>query len=175
MILSAVGGSTTGTTRCTPMLSFIEPLTSLNLGTFICAKDSSSTKNAMSKVAISAKVAIQAGAPPPAHFGHSTGGSSSGGSGGGPRSTSSSGASGAAASGSAASAGSDSTASGTSPSGVSTSTFSSSATTMLPRSLSYRPRSLRYADCGHDPLAYRWYRVAAYPQTRRSAHCLPPD
>ena len=161
IILSAVGGSTTGTTRCTPMLSFIEPLTSLNLGTFICAKDSSSTKNAMSKVAISAKVAIHAGAPPPPHFGHSTGGSSSGGSGGGPRSTSSSGASGAAASGSTAS-------------GVSTSTFSSSATTMLPRSLSYRPRSLRYADCGNDPLAYRCYRVAAYPQTRRSAHCLPP-
>ena len=77
--------------------------------------------------------------------------------------------------GSAASAASDSTASGTSPSGVSTSTFSSSATTTLPQSLSYRPRSLRYADCGHDPLAYRCYRGAAYPQTRRSAHCLPPD
>ena len=67
-----VGGSTTGTTRCTPMLSFIEPLTSLNLGTFICAKDSNSTKNAMSKVAISAKVAIQAGAPAGGHLGQSS-------------------------------------------------------------------------------------------------------
>ena len=74
---------------------------------------------------MSAKVAIQAGAPPPAHLGHSTGGSSSGGSGGGPSSTSSSGASGAAASGSGVSVASDSTASGASSSGVSTLTFSS--------------------------------------------------
>ena len=173
MMLSAVGGSTTGTTRCTPMLSFIEPLTSLNFGTFICAKDNSSTKNAIRSVAMSAKVAIQAGAPPPAHLGHSTGGSSSGGSGGGPSSTSSSGASGAAASGSGVSVASDSTASGTSPSGVSTLTLSSSATTTLSGSLSYRPRSLQYGDFGRGLSQYRWCRVGACQQTPRFAHCHP--
>ena len=64
IILSAVGGSTTGTCRCTPMLSFMDPLTSLNFGTFICAKERIKTKKAINNVAMSAKVAIQAGAPP---------------------------------------------------------------------------------------------------------------
>ena len=43
-----------------PMLSFMDPLTSLNFGTFICAKERIKTKKAIKNVAISAKVAIQA-------------------------------------------------------------------------------------------------------------------
>ena len=88
-------------------------------------------KNAIRSVAMSAKVAIQAGAPPPAHLGHSTGGSSSGGSGGGPSSTSLRGFR-RGSLGFRRLGGPDSTASGPSPSGVSTLTFSSSATTTLP-------------------------------------------
>ena len=63
-MLSAVGGSTTGTCLCTPIVSFMDPLTSLNFGTFICANERIKTKKAINNVAISAKVAIQAGAPP---------------------------------------------------------------------------------------------------------------
>ena len=74
IILFALGGSTTGTSRCTPNAFFIDPLTSLYLGTFISAKDSNNTKKAINSVAISAKVAIHAGAPPPAQGGHFCGG-----------------------------------------------------------------------------------------------------
>ena len=61
--LRAVGIEITGTTLFTPKAAFIEPAICLYLGTFISANDSSSTKNAINNVAISAKVAIQAGAP----------------------------------------------------------------------------------------------------------------
>ena len=69
--LWALGGSTVGMMRWIPKEFFSEPLICLNLGTFISANDSSSTKKAMSSVARSAKVASQAGAPG-LHGGHSS-------------------------------------------------------------------------------------------------------
>jgi hypothetical protein len=75
-ILCALGDSTTGIKRCTPNEFLSEPLICLNLGTFISANDKINTKNAMSSVAMSANVAIQAGAPAlhsshSSHAGHS--------------------------------------------------------------------------------------------------------
>ena len=49
----------------------------LNLGTLNSAKERINTKNAISSVAISANVAIQAGAPGGGHLGHSCSSSSS--------------------------------------------------------------------------------------------------
>ncbi len=78
MMLVPFGDSTTGTIRCTPNEFFNEPLICLNLGTFISANDKINTKNAISKVAMSANVAIQAGAPTggqsgqSSHFGQSS-------------------------------------------------------------------------------------------------------
>ena len=82
IILFALGGSTTGTRRCTPKAFLNDPLTSLYFGTFISAKDKMSTKKAISSVAISANVAIQAGAPllQGGQSGSSAGSGSSGGS-----------------------------------------------------------------------------------------------
>ena len=72
--LRAVGIEIIGTTLFTPKAAFIEPAICLYLGTFISAKDSSSTKKAISSVAISAKVAIHAGAPPLGQAGQGGGG-----------------------------------------------------------------------------------------------------
>jgi len=78
MMLVPFGDSTTGTIRCTPNEFFSEPLICLNFGTFISANDKINTKNAINKVAMSAKVAIQAGAPTggqsgqSSHFGQSS-------------------------------------------------------------------------------------------------------
>ena len=71
------GCSTTGTTFCTPKAFWSEPEICLNFGTLNSANDRISTKNAMSSVAMSANVAIQAGAPTGGHFGHSSGAASS--------------------------------------------------------------------------------------------------
>ena len=72
--LRAVGIEIIGTTLFTPKAAFIEPAICLYLGTFISAKDSRSTKKAISNVAISAKVAIHAGAPPLGQAGQGFGG-----------------------------------------------------------------------------------------------------
>ena len=85
MTLRAIGIVTLGTIFSIPKACFNEPATCLNLGTSVSAKLSNNTKKAISKVAMSAKVAIQAGAPPPAHFGQSSLGSSGGGGPGGGR------------------------------------------------------------------------------------------
>ena len=66
-----LGCSTTGTTFCTPNASRSEPEICLNLGTLNSAKERIRTKNAISNVAISAKVAIHAGAPFGGHLGQS--------------------------------------------------------------------------------------------------------
>ncbi|CAI8199329.1 MAG: Uncharacterised protein [SAR116 cluster bacterium] len=66
------GCSTIGTTRCTPNAFFREPEICLNFGTLNSANDRMRTKKAISSVAISAKVAIHAGAPTGGHFGHSS-------------------------------------------------------------------------------------------------------
>ena len=84
-ILRAIGIVTLGTIFSIPNACFSEPATCLNLGTSVSAKLNSKTKNAINSVAISAKVAIQAGAPPPGHFGQSSLGSSGGGGPGGGR------------------------------------------------------------------------------------------
>ena len=92
MMLRAMGIVTFGTIFSIPNACLSEPATCLNFGTSVSAKLNSNTKNAMSRVAMSAKVAIQAGAPPPAHFGQSSLGSSGfGGPGGGRSACSSSG------------------------------------------------------------------------------------
>ena len=51
---------------------FERPEICLNFGTLNSANERIRTKNAISSVAISAKVAIQAGAPCGGHFGHSS-------------------------------------------------------------------------------------------------------
>ena len=62
-----------GTSRCKPKALDIEPDMSLLIeGESISVKDKISTKNAIKSVAISAKVAIQAGAPA-SQAGHSRG------------------------------------------------------------------------------------------------------
>ena len=66
-----LGCSTTGTTFCTPKASFKEPEICLNFGTLNSANDKINTKKAIKSVAISANVAIQAGAPVGGHLGHS--------------------------------------------------------------------------------------------------------
>ena len=66
------GCSTIGIIRCTPKAFFNEPEICLNFGTLNSAKDRIRTKKAISSVAMSAKVAIQAGAPTGGHFGHSS-------------------------------------------------------------------------------------------------------
>ena len=71
MRVSAMGIETLATTRLIPNASFNDPATCSNLGTLTLEKDKISTKNAMSRVAISANVAIHAGAPV-SHFGHSS-------------------------------------------------------------------------------------------------------
>jgi len=66
------GCSTIGTTFCTPKAFRSEPEICLNFGTLNSANDRISTKKAINSVAISAKVAIHAGAPTGGHFGHSS-------------------------------------------------------------------------------------------------------
>ena len=56
---------------------FKDPDICLNLGTLNSAKDKIKTKKAIRSVAISAKVAIHAGAPGGGHLGHSCSSSSS--------------------------------------------------------------------------------------------------
>ena len=65
------GCSTTGTTFCTPNASRSEPEICLNLGTLNSANDRMRTKNAIKSVAMSANVAIHAGAPTGGHLGQS--------------------------------------------------------------------------------------------------------
>ena len=65
------GCSTTGTTFCTPNASRSEPEICLNFGTLNSANDRIKTKKAINNVAISANVAIHAGAPGGGHFGQS--------------------------------------------------------------------------------------------------------
>ena len=66
------GCSTTGTILCTPKAFLSEPEICLNFGTLNSANDKIRTKKAIRRVAMSAKVAIQAGAPVGGHFGHSS-------------------------------------------------------------------------------------------------------
>ena len=70
-IVVPLGCSTIGTTRCTPKAFFSDPEICLNFGTLNSANDRIRTKNAIRSVAMSAKVAIQAGAPTGGHFLHS--------------------------------------------------------------------------------------------------------
>ena len=70
MMFVPIGGSTLGTSLCTPKAFDIDPETSLNIeGSSISTKERISTKNAIKRVAISAKVAIHAGAIA-GHSGH---------------------------------------------------------------------------------------------------------
>ena len=63
MMFCAIGGSTLGTSLWTPNELDMEPETSLKIeGSSISVKDRIKTKKAISKVAMSANVAIQAGA-----------------------------------------------------------------------------------------------------------------
>ena len=71
-IVVPFGCSTIGMIRCTPKAFFSEPEICLNFGTLNSANDRIRTKKAISNVAISANVAIQAGAPTGGHFGHSS-------------------------------------------------------------------------------------------------------
>ena len=71
-----LGCSTTGTTLCIPNAFFKLPLICLNFGTLNSAKERIKTKNAIKRVAISAKVAIHAGAPLGGHSSHSCSSSS---------------------------------------------------------------------------------------------------
>ena len=71
-IVVPFGCSTVGITRWTPKAFFKEPEICLNLGTLNSAKDNIKTKKAIKRVAMSANVAIQAGAPTGGHFGHSS-------------------------------------------------------------------------------------------------------
>ena len=71
MTVVPFGCSTTGTTFCTPNASRSEPEICLNLGTLNSANDRIKTKKAIKSVAMSAKVAIHAGAPTGGHLGHS--------------------------------------------------------------------------------------------------------
>ena len=70
------GCSTIGTIFCTPNAFFNEPEICLNFGTLNSANERINTKKAINKVAISAKVAIHAGAPTGGHLGHSSSSSS---------------------------------------------------------------------------------------------------
>ena len=69
IMVSAIGIETLATTRLMPKASFSDPATCSNLGTLTLENDKISTKNAISSVAISANVAIHAGAPL-SHLGH---------------------------------------------------------------------------------------------------------
>ena len=71
-IVVPFGGSTTGVIRWTPNAFFNEPEICLNLGTLNSANERIRTKNAMRSVAMSANVAIHAGAPTGGHLGHSS-------------------------------------------------------------------------------------------------------
>ena len=73
MTLRAIGIVTFGTIFSIPKACLSDPATCLNLGTSVSAKLSNRTKKAISKVAMSANVAIQAGAPP-LQGGHSVSG-----------------------------------------------------------------------------------------------------
>ena len=75
-IVVPFGGSTTGITLCIPKAFFMLPLICLNFGTLNSANERIKTKKAINSVAISAKVAIQAGAPLGGHSGHSCSSSS---------------------------------------------------------------------------------------------------
>ena len=75
--VSAIGILILGTTRSTPNATANDPLTCSNFGTFTFAKERIKTKKAISRVAMSANVAIQGG-DPPGHSGQS-GGTSRGG------------------------------------------------------------------------------------------------
>ena len=61
--LRAFGISIFGINFLTPKANCMEPLIYSNLGTSVSEKDRMRTKNAINKVAISAKVAIQGGEP----------------------------------------------------------------------------------------------------------------
>src|SRR6056297_2531912 len=71
MTVVPLGCWNTGCSRWMPKELRSDPATILNFGWLNSAKDRISTKNAINRVAISAKVAIHAGAPGGGHFGQS--------------------------------------------------------------------------------------------------------
>ena len=151
------------------MLSFIEPLTSLNFGTFICAKERIKTKKAINRVAMSANVAIQAGAPP-LHGGQSSSGASS-------TSLTTLATAMLELSGEASE---ESLLSVASPSGASTGSvtpFSSeSSAIVLRHNSSTRHQQLPlFGDCASAHSEFHWCPKVGYLQTQQSVCCQPRE